>query len=72
MLLRTEVHDRTYWPMARLKSCETDNNGMVRVVKLRVGKSQILRRQVDEMVLLLKNKMVRFPDGGSHTYRQHY
>ena len=71
VLLRTEVHDQTYWPVAKLISCETDNNGMVRAVKLRIGKSKTLRRQVDETVLLPENKMVRFPEEGSHTYSQH-
>ena len=44
--------------MARVISYETDKNGMLRAAKLRVGKSQILRRPVDKMVLLLENEMV--------------
>ena len=44
--------------MARIISCETDKKGMVGVVKLRVGKSQILQRPIDKMVLLLENEMV--------------
>ena len=51
-------------------SCETDKYSMVGAVKLRVGKSQILQRSVDKMVLLLKNEMVQFPDEGSHVHRQ--
>ena len=58
MLLKPEVNDRNQWPMARVISYETDKNGMLRAVKLRVGKSQILRRPVDKMVLLLENEMV--------------
>ena len=64
VLLKTVVDDQNHWPMARVLSCETDNNGMVWVVKLRVGKSQILWRSVSEMVLLLENEMVQFPDEG--------
>ena len=44
--------------MGRVISCETDKKGMVRIVKLRVGKSQILQRPVDKMVLLLENETV--------------
>ena len=69
MLLKTEAGDRNHWPMARVISCETDKDGMVRDVKLRVGKSQILRRPVDKMVLLLENEMARLPGEWSHTYR---
>ena len=58
VLLKTEVNDRNQWPMARAISYETDKNGMLRAAKLRVGKSQILRRPVDKMVLLLENEMV--------------
>ena len=56
--------------MARVISCETDKNGIVQAVKSRVGKSQILRRLVDKMLLLLENEMVRFPDEGSHVHRK--
>ena len=70
MLLKTEVNDRNHWPMVTVISCEADKNGMVGAVKLRVGKSQILQRSVDKMVLLLKNEMVQFPDERSHVHRQ--
>ena len=49
-------------PMARVIIRETDQNGMVRAGKLRVDKSQILRRLVDKMVLLLENEILQFPD----------
>ena len=65
-LLKTEINDRNHWPMARVTSCETDKNGMVQAVKLRVSKSQILQRPVGKMVLLLENEMVRFHDKWSH------
>ena len=29
VLLKTEVNDRSHWPIARDISCETGNNGMV-------------------------------------------
>ena len=66
MLLKTEINDRNHWPMARVTSCETDKNGMIQAVKLRVGKSQILQRPVGKMVLLLENEMVRFHDKWTH------
>ena len=66
-----EVDDRNHCPMARVISCETNNNGMVCAIKLKVAKSQKLQRPVDKMVLLLENEMVHFPDKGSHTYRQY-
>ena len=71
VLLKTEVDDRNHWSMARVINCETNNNGMVQAIKLRVGKSQILRKPVDKTVLLLENEMVQFLDKGSHTYRQY-
>ena len=71
VLLKTEFDDTNYWPMARVISCETDNNGMVQALKLRVGKFQIFRRPIYKTVLLMKNEMVRFPDEGSHTYRKY-
>ena len=57
--------------MARVISCETDNNGMVQAIKLRIGKSQILGRPVNKTVLLLENEIVRFPDEGSYAYRRY-
>ena len=48
-----------------------DKNGMVWAVKLRVGKSQILQRPVDKVVLLLENEIVWFPEKGSHTHRKY-
>ena len=62
VLLKTEVSDRNHMPMARVIIRETDQNGMVRAGKLRVDKSQILRRLVDKMVLLLENEILQFPD----------
>ena len=58
VLLKTEVDHQNHWSMAKVISCETDKNGMVRTVKLRVGKTQVLRRSVDKIVLLLENEMV--------------
>ena len=45
VLLKAEVDDQNHWPMARVIGCETNNNGMVRAIKLRVCKSQILQGQ---------------------------
>ena len=58
MLLKTGVDDQNHWPMAKVISCETDKNGMVQVINLKAGESQILQRRVDKMVLLLENKVV--------------
>ena len=68
VLLKTEVNDPDHWPVARVISCETDKNGMVRAVKLRVCKSKILLRPVNKMVLLLENETTQFPDKGSHVH----
>ena len=70
-MLKTEVDDQNHCPMARVISCEPNNNGMVRAIKLKVAKFQTLQRPVDKMVLLLENEMVQFPDKGSYTYRQY-
>ena len=45
VVFKTVVDDPNHWPTARVISCETDNNGMVRIIKLRVGKSKYCRGQ---------------------------
>ena len=45
---------------------------MVWAIKLRVGKSQILQRPVNKMVLLLENEIVQFPHEESHAHRKYW
>lgn len=55
--------------MAKVVNDETEKNGLILIVRLRVGhnSSQSLCRPVDKTMLLLESKIVQFPNEGSHT-----
>ena len=67
VLLRDDFH-RNQWPMARIIGIDADAKNDVRSVTLRVtdkkgGPSQILKRQITKLVLLLENEFDSSPDG---------
>ena len=59
---------RNQWPTASVIQIFKENNGYVRSVKLRIGKTRnsegdrIFERPVTKLVLLLEQECVRFPD----------
>ena len=59
---------RNQWPTASVIQIFKENNGYVRSVKLRIGKTKnsegdrIFERPVTKLVLLLEQECVRFPD----------
>ena len=68
VLVLQDESARNQWPIARVIQVFKDNNGYVRSVKLRIGKTRnsegdrILERPVTKIVLLLEQECVRFPD----------
>ena len=59
-MLRDNCH-RNQWPMAKIVGIDANAKNDVRIVTLRVsdkkgGPSQILKRQITKLVLLVENK----------------
>ena len=59
-MLRDNCH-RNQWPMAKIVGIDANAKNDVRIVTLRVsdkkgGPSQILKRQITKLVLLVQNK----------------
>ena len=56
MLPKEVQQPRSSWPMAGVVGTESDKNGIVRSIKLRIGNSKIyetFRRPISKLILLI-------------------
>ena len=70
IVLLKEDTGRNKWPMARIINTESDSQGIVRSVQLKVidnnNNIKLFRRPISKIVLLVKNEHGLIPNQGSH------